>query len=117
MSDAAVARHKAQLIRGLKQIYRTGTITRPGAKVSNGRGGFTTAPGTPEKIWLQRETDVRLLTGHNIKPDEALVFVLNTTAEPVEGDTLAHATLGTFLVNDVSLDPVSAVYHCRCEHG
>lgn len=116
MSDAAVARHKAILIKKLKRIYRTGTITRPGAKVSNGRGGFTTTLGAPEDIWLQRETDTRLLTGLNIRPDEALVFVLNTTTAPVEGDTLAHAVIGSFLVKDVSLDPVSAVYHCRCEH-
>lgn len=119
MSDADVARHKARLIAGLKRLYREGTITRPATatRVSNGRGGFTTTPGTPEPIWLQRENDARLLTYHNITPDKAFIYVLNLVDAPVEGDTLTHATLGSFRVKNVSLDPVGAVFHCECDHA
>lgn len=118
MTDATVERHKARLIRSLKRIYRTGTITRPlaSSKASNGRGGFTTKPAPPEDIWLQRETDTRQLTYRNVAPDQALIFVLNTTTAPVEGDTLSNAVLGDFQVKDVNLDPVTVVYHCKCDH-
>ena len=117
MTDAVVETHKNQLIASLKYLYRTGTLTRPSAKVPNGRGGFVTTPGVPEDVWLQRENDTRLLEGHNVNPDQALIFVLNTVDEPAEGDVLGSATLGSFVVKDISLDPVSAVYHCRCDHA
>ena len=117
MTDAVVDVHKAQLIAGLKYIYRTGTITRPATKTSNGRGGFVTPPADPEPIWMQRENDTRLLAGHNVNPDQALIFVLNTVDEPAEGDVLSCVSLGGFVVKDISLDPVSAVYHCRCDHA
>lgn len=117
MSDAAVARHKAILIKNLKRIYHTGTITRPGAKVSNGRGGFTSTPAQPEPVWLQRETEARILAPYNLKPDQALIFVLNTIDAPVEGNKLENSVIGSFIVKDVTLDPVTAVYHCRCDCG
>ena len=118
MTDAAVEQHKARLIKSLKRIYRTGTITRPlaASRKSNGRGGFTTTPAPPEDIWIQRETDTRQLTYRNVAPDQALIFVLNTTTAPVEGDVLSCATLGDFQVKDVDHDPVTAVYHCKCDH-
>ena len=115
MTEAVVDSHKAQLIAGLKYLYRTGTITRPGARVSNGRGGFTTTPATPEPIWLQHETDAKMLERHNVGPDQALIFVLNTVDEPIEGDVIDHAVVGRFSVKHVSTDPVTAVYHCRCD--
>jgi len=117
MTDAVVDAHKTQIVASLKLIYRTGTITRPGTKTSNGRGGFVTTPGTPGPIWMQRETDTRLLDGHNVNPDQALIFVLNTIDEPSEGDVLSNAVHGDFVVKDISLDPVGAVYHCRCDHA
>lgn len=117
MSDVDVASHKAQLIAALKRLYRKGTITRPATPVPNNRGGYTTTPGTPTPIWLQRETEARILAPYNIKPDEALIFVLNTIAEPTEGDVLEAPLVGKFTVRDISLDPVTAVYHCRCHHA
>ena len=97
MTDAAVDVHKTQLIAGLKHLYRTGTLTRPATKTSNGRGGFVSTTADPEPIWLQRENDTRLLAGHNVNLDQALIFVLNTVDEPAEGgvhDAAAQAGVG-----------------------
>lgn len=115
MTDAVISAHKTQLIAGLKYLYGTGTLTRPGTRTSNGRGGFTTTPADPEPIWLQRETDTRMLDGHNVKPDQALIFILNTLAEPKEGNVVESALVGRWSIKDVTLDPVTAVYHCRCD--
>ena len=116
MSTSILEGQKAALIAGLTPLYRTAQLVQAGSPVSDGRGGFTASTISTD-IQIQIESQSESLAVRNINPDEALIFILNGgSATPNEGDSISADTK-TYMINNLTLDPVGAVYECVCGKG
>ena len=115
MSQDIIDSHKDALISALRPIYADGIVCKPGARVSNGRGGFITSATSDLPAQVKKEDDREALARINVSPDMSVVYVLNTLGEDVlEGWGIEYKGV-SYLVKEVTLDPVETAFECVCE--
>ena len=112
-----ITSQRAAFVLALSDLYREGTLTQAGPRVSDGRGGFTGNTFSHD-VRLHREETRETLAGRNVEPDEALIYVLNDRDDmrPNSGDTISldgH----DYTVLSLTTDPLSVTWECVCAKG
>ena len=83
-----------------------------GSLVSNGRGGFRST-SVSEPINALLETRSEMLATKNVESDNALIYVLNEVARPVEGDRIEIGG-DNYFIEAVTFGDAQAVFECKC---
>ena len=112
-----ITTQRMAFVLALSDLYRDAELVQAGARVSDGRGGFTGSTFTHGvKVHIEDNQQARL--EHNIEPGQALIYVLNADADirPSEGDTIAFDGQD-YQVLSLTTDPVAVAWECVCARG
>ncbi len=112
-----ITSQRAAFVLALSDLYRPGRLVQPGARVSDGRGGFTAATFEGD-IRVHQEQGQEALRDYNIEPDQALIYILNDDPKltPGKGDTITLDG-SDYQILSMTTDPVKVAWECVCARG